>query len=53
MAAVLQWQMEVEAWRSGVEDRLEGLEAISGLIPEILERLPAPTIKPAHQHIVK
>ncbi|MGZ3646749.1 MAG: phage antirepressor N-terminal domain-containing protein [Ktedonobacteraceae bacterium] len=53
MAAVLQWQMEVEAWRSGVEDRLEGLEEISGLIPEILERLPALTITPAHQHKVK
>src|SRR6266568_6052789 len=53
MAAVLQWQMEVEAWRSGIEDRLEGLEAITGLIPDILERLPAPTITPAHQHQVK
>jgi hypothetical protein len=41
IAAVLEWQMEVEAWRGGIEDRLEGLEAITGLIPEILERLPA------------
>jgi hypothetical protein len=24
MAAVLEWQMEVEAWRGGIEDRLEG-----------------------------
>jgi P22_AR N-terminal domain len=47
MAAVLEWQMEVEAWRSGIEDRLEGLEAITGLIPDILERLPA------HQNKVK
>src|SRR6266568_4887241 len=53
MAAVLEWQMEVEAWREGIEDRLEGLEAITGLIPEILERLPAPIITPAHQHKVK
>ncbi len=53
MAAVVEWQMEVEAWRGGIEDRLEGLEAITGLIPEILERLPAPTITPAHQHKVK
>ncbi len=53
MAAVLEWQMEVEAWRGGIENRLEGLEAITGLIPEILERLPAPTITPAHQNKVK
>jgi hypothetical protein len=53
MAAVLEWQMEVEAWRGGIEDRLEGLEAITGLIPDILERLPAPTITPAHQHQVQ
>jgi hypothetical protein len=53
MAAVLEWQMEVEAWRGGIEDRLEGLEAITGLIPDILERLPAPTITPAHQNKVK
>ncbi len=53
MAVVLEWQMEVEVWRGGIEDRLEGLEAITGLIPEILERLPAPTITPAHQHKVK
>jgi len=45
--------MEVETWRSGIEDRLEGLEAITGLIPEILERLPAPTITPEHQNKVK
>jgi len=53
MAAVLEWQMEIEAWRGGIEDRLQGLEAITGLIPDILERLPAPTITPAHQHQVK
>ena len=45
--------MEAEAWRSGIEDRLEGLEAITGLIPDILERLPAPTLTPAHQNKVK
>jgi len=45
--------MEVEVWRGGIENRLEGLEAITGLIPEILERLPAATITPAHQNKVK
>ena len=33
--------------------RLEGLEAITGLIPEILERLPRETITPEHQNKVK
>ena len=45
--------MEVEAWHSGIEDRLERLEAITGLIPDILARLPAPNITPANQHKVK
>jgi hypothetical protein len=45
--------MEVEVWRSGIEDRLERLEAITVLIPDILARLPAPTITPANQNIVK
>lgn len=53
MVLWIDWQHDVEAWRGSVEDRLEGLEAITGLIPEILERLPAPTITPAHQNKVK
>jgi hypothetical protein len=53
MLAVLQWRRDVELWRGNTESRLEGLEAITGLIPEILERLPAPTITPAHQNKVK
>jgi hypothetical protein len=53
MVVVLQWRRDVEAWRGNTESRLEGLEAITGLIPEILERLPAPTITPAHQNKVK
>jgi hypothetical protein len=39
MAAVIEWQMELDEWRGSVESRLEGLEAMTGLIPEILERL--------------
>lgn len=53
MVLWIDWQHDIEAWRAGVEDRLEGLEAITGLIPEILERLPAPAITPAHQNKVK
>ncbi len=50
MAAVIEWQMEVETWRGGVENRLEGLEAI---IPDILDRLPPPTLTPEHQQQVQ
>jgi len=50
MAAIIEWQMEVEHWRGGVEGRLEGLEAI---IPDILDRLPPPTLTPEHQQQVQ
>ncbi|GAC1349221.1 MAG: hypothetical protein NVS4B12_21870 [Ktedonobacteraceae bacterium] len=50
MAAVIEWQMEVENWRSGIENRLEGLEAI---IPDILDRLPPQTLTPDHQRQVQ
>ncbi len=39
MAALIQWRMDVDQWRGTVETRLEGLEAVTDLIPEILERL--------------
>ncbi len=42
-----------EQWRGDVESSREGLEAITGLIPEILERLPRETITLAHQNKVK
>ena len=53
MVILLEWRRDVEQWRGDVESRLEGLEAITGLIPEILERLPRETITPAHQNKVK
>ena len=53
MITVLQWRRDMQQWQGNVENRLEGLEAITGLIPEILERLPAPTITPPHQNKVK
>ena len=49
MQAFLEWQRDVETWRGGVETRLEGLEAMTDLIPEILERLGPETLSPAHQ----
>jgi hypothetical protein len=49
MAALIEWRMDVERWRGSVETRLEGLEAVTDLIPEILERLGPATLTPAHQ----
>ena len=49
MAALIQWRMDVDQWRGTVETRLEGLEAVTDLIPEILERLGPQTLTPAHQ----
>ncbi len=53
MAAVIEWQMEVEHWRGSVENRLEAVEAMTDLIPEILERLGPQTLTPEHQNRVK
>ncbi len=49
MAALIQWRMDVDHWRGTVESRLEGLEAVTDLIPEILERLGPQTLTAAHQ----
>jgi len=53
MVAFTDWQMDVEQWRGGIESRLEGVEAMTGLIPEILERLGPQTLTPAHQQQTK
>ena len=53
MAAITEWQMDVEQWRGGIESRLEGVEAMTGLIPEILERLGPQTLTSAHQRQVQ
>ncbi len=53
MAALIEWQMDVERWRGSVEERLEGLEAVTDLIPEILERLGPETLTPAHQQLLQ
>ena len=45
--------MDVDQWRGSVESRLEGVEAMTGLIPEILERLGPQTLTPAHQRQVQ
>lgn len=53
MADVLEWQRDIESWRGSVESRLEGLEAITGLIPEILERLGPEMLTVEHQRSVQ
>ncbi len=53
IAAVLEWQMDIETWRGSVESRLEGLEAITDLIPDILERLGPELITIEHQRSVQ
>lgn len=53
MVAWIDWQHDIERWQGTVEDRLEHVETMTSLIPEILERLPVPTITPAHQNKVK
>lgn len=49
MAEWLAWQDEIERWRGSIEDRLESVEEVTRLIPEIIERLPLQTLSPAHQ----
>jgi hypothetical protein len=53
MVTWLEWQDDIERWRSSVESRLEGVEAMTGLIPEILERLGPQTLTPQHQRQVQ
>jgi len=52
MLTLVKWQMDMEQWQGTVEGRLEGLEAMSGLIPDILDRLGPQTLTPEHQRAV-
>ncbi len=45
--------MDIETWRGSVESRLEGLEAITDLIPDILDRLGPETLTIEHQRSVQ
>ena len=53
MVAWIDWQHDIETWRGSVESRLEGLEEVTNLIPEILERLGPSTLTPEHQRAVQ
>ena len=47
------WRDEVNEWRGSMESRLESREAMTDLIPEILERLGPETLSPAHHRQVQ
>ena len=47
------WRGKVDIWRGGMESRMEGVEAMTGLIPEILERLGPEKLTDKHQEVVK
>ncbi len=47
------WRGKVETWQGSVESRLEGVEAMTGLIPEILERLGPEKLHAEHQEKVQ
>jgi hypothetical protein len=49
MALWHRWRMDFTQWQGSVESRLEGVEELTALIPEILDRLPPETLTPAHQ----
>jgi P22_AR N-terminal domain len=53
MVLWIDWQHDIEAWRGSVESRLEGLEEVTNLIPEILERLGPQTLTSDHQRTVQ
>ena len=53
MTAVIEWQMDVEQWRGNIEVRLEGVEAMVGIIPEILDRLGPETLSTQQQRQVQ
>jgi len=52
-AEVDQWRDEVEQWRGNIEGRMESVEEVSRLFPEILERLGPETLSPEHQRMVQ
>jgi len=48
-----QWRGQVDEWRGQMEARIESSEAISRLLPEIIERLGPETITSAHHQKIK
>jgi hypothetical protein len=53
MLAWIDWQADMEQWRGSVESRLESVEEITRLVPELIERLGPATLSPEHQSTVR
>lgn len=53
MIAFLEWQQDVEAWRGGIESRMESVEEMTRLVPELVERLGPATPSPEQQRSVQ
>ena len=60
MVVWIDWQHDIETWRGGIEtwrgsmeSRMEGVEALTGLIPEILDRLGPEKLTDKHQELVR
>ena len=52
MVAWIEWQQDVDQWRGSMEGRLEAVEDVARLVPEILQRLGSATLSPEHQRTV-
>ncbi|HEX9413750.1 MAG TPA: phage antirepressor N-terminal domain-containing protein [Ktedonobacterales bacterium] len=52
MVAWIDWQSDIEQWRGSMESRLETVEEITRLVPEILERLGPEMLSAEHQRTV-
>ncbi len=53
MLAWIDWQADMEQWRGSMESRMESVEEITRLVPEILDRLGPATLSPEHQRSVQ
>jgi hypothetical protein len=53
MVAFLEWQADIETWRGSVESRLESVEEVTRLVPELLDRLGPQTLSPEYQRTVQ
>lgn len=53
MLAFIEWQEDIETWRGSVETRLEGVEELARIVPELLSRLGPETISPERQASIR
>lgn len=53
MLAFLDWQEDIETWRGSVESRLEGVEELARIVPELLGRLGPQALTAEHQRTLQ